>query len=183
MIVARGSSPLTRGKPCRRRVSRPVGGLIPAHAGKTGRPGGGELHLRAHPRSRGENGLRQGGQDHVPGSSPLTRGILPELAFRFDDAGLIPAHAGKTPSSRLTARSASAHPRSRGENGSALFSNVPEPGSSPLTRGKRVLGHESPQTTRLIPAHAGKTEDVEAIPERLRAHPRSRGENGPREPN
>ena len=30
-----GSSPLTRGKPCRRRVSRPVGGLIPAHAGKT----------------------------------------------------------------------------------------------------------------------------------------------------
>ena len=50
-------------------------------------------------------------------------------------------------------------------------------GSSPLTRGKqhRVMLHE--EVPGLIPAHAGKTgDDPGAIP-RVRAHPRSRGEN------
>ena len=50
-----GSSPLTRGKPDRRRRRPRRPGLIPAHAGKTSgcarSPGG----SAAHPRSRGEN--------------------------------------------------------------------------------------------------------------------------------
>ena len=34
-MASRGSSPLTRGKPSRRRMTRPTPRLIPAHAGKT----------------------------------------------------------------------------------------------------------------------------------------------------
>ena len=50
-----GSSPLTRGKRQRDRARRGAGGLIPAHAGKTGGSMVGNLSVGAHPRSRGEN--------------------------------------------------------------------------------------------------------------------------------
>ena len=50
-------------------------------------------------------------------------------------------------------------------------------GSSPLTRGKRVLDAEPDVVRGLIPAHAGKT--CRSLTTRLPsgAHPRSRGEN------
>ena len=70
-----------------------------------------------------------------------------------------------------------AHPRSRGEN---LNQSITEPtadGSSPLTRGKHPAGFPSGQTTRLIPAHAGKTREGCGSGSTWEAHPRSRGEN------
>ena len=50
-------------------------------------------------------------------------------------------------------------------------------GSSPLTRGKRIMGQQAARGQGLIPAHAGKTD--RAVPDvyRAGAHPRSRGEN------
>ena len=96
VLVDGGSSPLTRGKPCRRRISRPVGGLIPAHAGKTL----GRMFLcfglGAHPRSRGENLWHKDTDGSFTGSSPLTRGKLRCEAQVRQRGGLIPAHAGKT---------------------------------------------------------------------------------------
>ena len=70
---------------------------------------------------------------------------------------LIPAHAGKTRSFKLSQNRTRAHPRSRGENRWARLRCGGSRGSSPLTRGKpprigTTLGHP-------------------------RAHPRSRGEN------
>ena len=50
-----GSSPLTRGKRSRGRSVRLHCGLIPAHAGKTGRRPACRPRSGAHPRSRGEN--------------------------------------------------------------------------------------------------------------------------------
>ena len=50
-----GSSPLTRGKPDQRTYAPLRPRLIPAHAGKTRRPGPQPRRPRAHPRSRGEN--------------------------------------------------------------------------------------------------------------------------------
>ena len=50
-------------------------------------------------------------------------------------------------------------------------------GSSPLTRGKLHLAALTGADARLIPAHAGKTFRALARVKRLRAHPRSRGEN------
>ena len=51
-----GSSPLTRGKREAETGERVLGGLIPAHAGKTRPDPSTPLAPTAHPRSRGENG-------------------------------------------------------------------------------------------------------------------------------
>ena len=94
---SRGSSPLTRGKPGRGRERSCGSGLIPAHAGKTARPGTSDGGRGAHPRSRGENYSRSPRVSAFMGSSPLTRGKRPSCADDRLDLGLIPAHAGKTP--------------------------------------------------------------------------------------
>ena len=153
----RGSSPLTRGKRPRSVRSTRRRRLIPAHAGKTRPPRTPSRAVEAHPRSRGENVY----VDVVPsmrgGSSPLTRGKPMSWGESRIDAGLIPAHAGKTP----RARTRRACPG----------------GSSPLTRGK----HQAPRPHRslpgLIPAHAGKTPPPPRSQSCPPAHPRSRGEN------
>ena len=56
MRRSQGSSPLTRGKRLKLATCLASRGLIPAHAGKTGRSRGRALGEWAHPRSRGENG-------------------------------------------------------------------------------------------------------------------------------
>ena len=93
---ARGSSPLTRGKPRPTIAVWPPLRLIPAHAGKTGPCRAGERPGGAHPRSRGENAVRIASRAPVWGSSPLTRGKLGFLINEREADGLIPAHAGKT---------------------------------------------------------------------------------------
>ena len=115
------------------------------------------------------------GQDR--GSSPLTRGKQSTDVTGASTAGLIPAHAGKTTQTDPQPNNKTAHPRSRGENftfGGAAGMFV---GSSPLTRGKRMLTLMWFSRTGLIPAHAGKTVRRAASACGMRAHPRSRGEN------
>ncbi len=111
------------------------------------------------------------------GSSPLTRGKRGRLAPDRRLPRLIPAHAGKTELADMYYSGVSAHPRSRGENHATMLRRAMRAGSSPLTRGKlhddRLMGHH----TRLIPAHAGKTDVPELDYHSGRAHPRSRGEN------
>ena len=51
------------------------------------------------------------------------------------------------------------------------------PGSSPLTRGKPRADLAASKAEGLIPAHAGKTRCQTVRFRRMRAHPRSRGEN------
>ena len=114
-----GSSPLTRGK--RGHVPYPT-----------------TIGL-AHPRSRGENPLPSTKHAGSVGSSPLTRGKLPGENDPRAGSGLIPAHAGKTPSRLGRQKPRTAHPRSRGENSAIMPVSVPRLGSSPLTRGKHFL--------------------------------------------
>ena len=152
-----GSSPLTRGKPCHQARRLPARGLIPAHAGKTGRSGAPEAAPRAHPRSRGENGSHRRGTVKPKGSSPLTRGKQLSGDPGDRSTGLIPAHAGKTDVLNDRHQAGWAHPRSRGENPPRGHREEHDRGSSPLTRGK-PSGARCPYTsTGLIPAHAGKT--------------------------
>ena len=151
--------------------------LIPAHAGKTLRGRGRRRWRRAHPRSRGENAACEGGVSAGSGSSPLTRGKrFCELRVSFD-AGLIPAHAGKTTAGAGKLTTEKAHPRSRGENGHTKGTLKCTSGSSPLTRGKPRVGGRRRARVRLIPAHAGKTLVVNVGDVGQQAHPRSRGEN------
>ena len=152
-------------------------GLIPAHAGKTERWCPLNSTLRAHPRSRGENGQPVVDLIINVGSSPLTRGKRLDRSDHGTDSGLIPAHAGKTSTPLAGLQRARAHPRSRGENSLRHTSRCLQWGSSPLTRGKQATERECIETYRLIPAHAGKTILRGARPPRSRAHPRSRGEN------
>ena len=173
----RGSSPLTRGKLGQRDLVDPEAGLIPAHAGKTGRLGQTHPLGGAHPRSRGENRDGAGLLCDLWGSSPLTRGKHDREIEQQRQPGLIPAHAGKTRGRSRSRGRPAAHPRSRGENGQGHHERPPFGGSSPLTRGKLDFGHTVHGMVRLIPAHAGKTGLRNSPRGGYRAHPRSRGEN------
>ena len=153
-------------------------GLIPAHTGKTRAQPQHRDAIRAHPRSRGENCSRVISTMSRLGSSPLTQGKHLGTRSRGRAGRLIPAHAGKTPSSSLPGVKARAHPRSRGENPSTARRIVCHVGSSPLTRGKPVDRSADRLPRGLIPAHAGKTAAAGGTCSSDAAHPRSRGENG-----
>ena len=152
-----GSSPLTRGKHGTLAQAPGPSRLIPAHAGKTT--------------------VRTSRTETFKGSSPLTRGKHGFGPFGLSGGGLIPAHAGKTSAGLGSASASRAHPRSRGENLSGLGGIFPGIGSSPLTRGKLALRPAAAGRCGLIPAHAGKTLNGQAITTWTKAHPRSRGEN------
>ena len=172
-----GSSPLTRGKRRSRHQRLRSRRLIPAHAGKTRGTTSSACPARAHPRSRGENVGGGLGKHLGGGSSPLTRGKPYKDALDKREFRLIPAHAGKTSTSRAASSRSRAHPRSRGENPKTRSDRLPDPGSSPLTRGKRRRRGGRCRGGRLIPAHAGKTDYRLGRVGEDRAHPRSRGEN------
>ena len=172
-----GSSPLTRGKQTGLRISLEIGGLIPTHAGKTSTPIMTHVSDRAHPHSRGENDNVARLAAITRGSSPLTRGKRVRGRRTRMDTGLIPTHAGKTPSVAVRRGTARAHPHSRGENGRLRASACVRWGSSPLTRGKLGPSGDCAHECGLIPTHAGKTR-IPGWPSRApRAHPHSRGEN------
>ena len=135
------------------------------------------LKMRAHPRSRGENGRRRFAPGTPVGSSPLTRGKHSDAAPIARDQRLIPAHAGKTAGLQRSPRHRGAHPRSRGENWAAHTSVGFPDDSSPLTRGKLESLLRSTRNGGLIPAHAGKTVNQSTRRPPSAAHPRSRGEN------
>ena len=154
-----------------------VGGLIPAHAGKTIKTGDRRAWAGAHPRSRGENLGDVVDVRVTHGSSPLTRGKRRQRKLTGVKGRLIPAHAGKTTSLFDSLVLLTAHPRSRGENRRGRGEGLEVAGSSPLTRGKQVELQWPTVGGRLIPAHAGKTSRPRSAGQRRGAHPRSRGEN------
>ena len=176
-MSVKGSSPLTRGKHHQEAQRADQDRLIPAHAGKTSTPANSRVFLKAHPRSRGENQMHVDPTKFDDGSSPLTRGKPPGTCWARPWCGLIPAHAGKTLRVGGGAGRGPAHPRSRGENVGGDPQELPDLGSSPLTRGKRGMRPRTRRWSGLIPAHAGKTRYPLRLAFRSRAHPRSRGEN------
>ena len=115
-LSEKGSSPLARGKR--------INGQVEV------------IERGAHPRSRGENAAVRDELVTVAGSSPLARGKRRAWLRVSESAGLIPARAGKTPSSGLSPGQRGAHPRSRGENVRLHGCAQEIVGSSPLARGK-----------------------------------------------
>ena len=172
-----GSSPLTRGAQRARCVALRPRGLIPAHAGSTTTQARALTAPTAHPRSRGEHPHKHVNAEGREGSSPLTRGAQTDGDLLDDLLGLIPAHAGSTPSSDRTPHAQTAHPRSRGEHArrSAIFTSPH--GSSPLTRGAPGRCRRGRRRCGLIPAHAGSTTTRATSCAQTGAHPRSRGEH------
>ena len=92
---------------------------------------------------------------------------------------LIPARAGKTPTSSPRLSASPAHPRACGENRATQYRMRANAGSSPRVRGKRLASGDLRQVLRLIPARAGKTSGGWSSPCAWSAHPRACGENSP----
>ena len=111
------------------------------------------------------------------GSSPRGRGKRYAGCSRDPADGLIPAWAGKTPSTASLSTSRPAHPRVGGENETFYDAASAQRGSSPRGRGKRSCGQGCQVGARLIPAWAGKTARRGQGNVRPEAHPRVGGEN------
>ena len=172
-----GSSPRMRGKPLRPGRGCGRAGLIPAHAGKTGRCSRRKETRRAHPRACGENSPFQLTAPRPSGSSPRMRG-KPEKGWHGGSLrGLIPAHAGKTIAATCFTIASEAHPRACGENLSDMRRAIWDEGSSPRMRGKRLSCLWYSRARGLIPAHAGKTPKHAGKHSLVGAHPRACGEN------
>ena len=153
-------------------------GLIPAYAGKTlkiwlqlSKPG-------AHPRVCGENRRSRNRRSERAGSSPRMRGKPSKGGGDHIHIGLIPAYAGKTFLRKTVQGLSWAHPRVCGENRSDRCGRRRESGSSPRMRGKLRDISELDESSGLIPAYAGKTENIRIEAARRGAHPRVCGENG-----
>ena len=91
-----GSSPLARGLPWNQATTTITTGIIPARAGftRTPRPRGGRTG--DHPRSRGVYPTATIQAAHLPGSSPLARGLRDGRPRAPVGPGIIPARAGFT---------------------------------------------------------------------------------------
>ena len=110
------------------------------------------------------------------GSSPLSRGIPVSSYILSSLVRIIPALAGNTAIrvSRLSTRPD--HPRSRGEYTFTINLLKVKFGSSPLSRGIRLLSHNAIYNMGIIPALAGNTSTELLWRDTPGDHPRSRGE-------
>ena len=135
------------------------------------------MSARAHPRVCGENEAYQVESVTQLGSSPRVRGKPGDSLAGDRAVGLIPACAGKTPALSRQQTQQTAHPRVCGENTHIHPESLSQVGSSPRVRGKRCLADGDQVGSGLIPACAGKTTAIEAIPGSKGAHPRVCGEN------
>ena len=92
------------------------------------------------------------------------------------DDRITPAHAGKSGQNCRNLHHAEDHPRSRGEKGVRLGSQVGVAGSPPLTRGKVSHMPNAQASVGITPAHAGKSLKRMLFYRQSWDHPRSRGE-------
>ncbi len=151
-----GSSPHTRGAHNLRNVHCRTSGIIPAYAGSTSTCINSPFILRDHPRIRGEHTAVSAGGSRVWGSSPHTRGAPPPPHFQLTYRGIIPAYAGSTRIDSDLWLLQRDHPRIRGEHGLPYTEPVMS-GSSPHTRGARVVPCRPEGMLGIIPAYAGST--------------------------
>ena len=172
-----GSSPLARGTRSPRIRVGLEARLIPACAGNTCTAVASRKGTAAHPRLRGEHGVRTAGSKVPSGSSPLARGTRDLCSRHPLHDGLIPACAGNTLPLLRVVLSRTAHPRLRGEHSSSIRMISAPSGSSPLARGTRLPTNPQYRAPGLIPACAGNTRSHRHSSAPTGAHPRLRGEH------
>ena len=101
-----------------------------------------------------------------------------EWGVSVEDAGIgiTPAHAGKSPGHSSGEARNWDHPRTCGEKQVQVRVICTIPGSPPHMRGKVFYHKGEPKSTRITPAHAGKSCRAAAASTRGREHPRTCGE-------
>ena len=128
-----------------------------------------------HPRSRGVYVQLGDHHDHHDGSSPLARGLHPHRGHDRRKLRIIPARAGFTMRSTVSASTTRDHPRSRGVYRPPTPLSLRPPGSSPLARGLPQGKSHGQVREGIIPARAGFTTAATVTPRISPDHPRSRG--------
>ena len=172
-----GSSPHTRGaRGCVLGVGVDLR-IIPAYAGSTVAAILSPGISRDHPRIRGEHGVLAVDVDRRGGSSPHTRGARRIPRAYLLVLRIIPAYAGSTVCSVTPISRPRDHPRIRGEHGRCSRAGSAGRGSSPHTRGARLMGLTILHLFRIIPAYAGSTARTPPPSRWTRDHPRIRGEH------
>ena len=111
-----GSSPHSRGTLHSVTIPTLIPGIIPAFAGNTVPWTEKQLEYKDHPRIRGEHILSVWTLQTGEGSSPHSRGTLPDGAFKRLEDRIIPAFAGNTVTGNESGRYCRDHPRIRGEH-------------------------------------------------------------------
>ncbi len=111
------------------------------------------------------------------GSSPQARGTPLWKFSKIHGARFIPAGAGNTADSGLSASMISVHPRRRGEHANPPGCELLCLGSSPQARGTLVAGDDHFHERRFIPAGAGNTVFRVYVILYDAVHPRRRGEH------
>ena len=152
-------------------------GIIPAHAGNTSAMQSGRRTPGDHPRACGEHLDPSHVDEKTWGSSPRMRGTHLHKWHVLEFRGIIPAHAGNTPSSRWSETGCRDHPRACGEHLVRPAAGKVAVGSSPRMRG---TPHAPPHATpdcRIIPAHAGNTNTNMDPNHGSGDHPRACGEH------
>ena len=173
--MSEGSSPQVRGRPvstarCWRRC-----GLIPAGARQTVAISRPPRRRWAHPRECGADPMSSGIVTVPLGSSPRVRGGQPPRGGHDVAGGLIPASAGRTPPIDGSPPGMRAHPRECGADKMPIARIEPGEGSSPRVRGGRPRYCRRLLPVGLIPASAGRTEQLRAADRTEPAHPRECG--------
>ena len=86
------------------------------------------------------------------------RGTRHDMQRDAVNLGIIPAHAGNTPSMRSSIAPMRDHPRACGEHLTERSGGDLDPGSSPRMRGTLGRGDDKRYADGIIPAHAGNTQ-------------------------
>ena len=129
-----------------------------------------------HPRACGEKVPPDCCTLESPGSPPRMRGKGLRVGTCAPKSGITPAHAGKRANQRFLDCLAWDHPRACGEKLDVHVLSVGKMGSPPRMRGKGIHGNDRKSRIGITPAHAGKSDCLSVLKERLRDHPRACGE-------
>ena len=111
------------------------------------------------------------------GSSPRGRGARAAARRERCAAGIIPARAGSTISSKPQAGQIRDHPRAGGEHLREPLADLGVAGSSPRGRGALLGGQPGHHPHGIIPARAGSTLPQRRRTRSRRDHPRAGGEH------
>ena len=150
-------------------------GIIPAHAGLTRIDITFNIMDWDHPRACGAHAKSLLVRRTITGSSPRMRGSLAHDVVKAGHFGIIPAHAGLTPTHTVERSTTRDHPRACGAHHASFPSSSQFGGSSPRMRGSLPRNCKSHLSHGIIPAHAGLTSSCDKPSSCLRDHPRACG--------
>ena len=158
----------------RNRVARKW--ITPAHAGRSTLPVTQSELARDHPRACGEKMTDGENRSALIGSPPRMRGEAPKGAPSRVHIRITPAHAGRSGQHCDSCQEHRDHPRACGEKSVIAMLEDAKVGSPPRMRGEAPMVSRKRLTSRITPAHAGRSYQNTSPLNLRQDHPRACGE-------